>query len=140
LTSSAQKSRKFWHLSPLASLVFLPDGLGFYILYLYHIFKKMVLAEGRWPQSHPQNKRTFSPDRTERTSAASGNCHAKSWRARLIIGDCTRLRWERRRTKRRISTMGKRSHLHKSAGRFKVIPAINRQRQSIGIIIFVRKS
>jgi len=44
LTSSAQKSRKFWHLSPLASLVFLPDGLGFYILYLYHIFKKMVLA------------------------------------------------------------------------------------------------
>jgi hypothetical protein len=25
------------------SLVFSPDGLGFYILYLYHIFKKMVL-------------------------------------------------------------------------------------------------
>jgi hypothetical protein len=24
-------------------LVFSPDGLGFYILYLYHIFKKMVL-------------------------------------------------------------------------------------------------
>jgi len=43
LTNSAQKSRKFWHLSPIASLVFSPDGLGFYILYLYHIFKKMVL-------------------------------------------------------------------------------------------------
>jgi len=25
-------------------LVFSPDGLGFYILYLYHIFKKMVLV------------------------------------------------------------------------------------------------
>ncbi|MEG4115755.1 MULTISPECIES: glutathione S-transferase C-terminal domain-containing protein, partial [unclassified Microcoleus] len=25
-----------------ASFVFSPDGLGFYILYLYHIFKKMV--------------------------------------------------------------------------------------------------
>jgi hypothetical protein len=45
LTNSAQKSRKFWHLSPLASLVFSPDGLGFYILYLYHIFKKMVLVQ-----------------------------------------------------------------------------------------------
>jgi hypothetical protein len=28
----------------LISLVFSPDGLGFYILYLYHIFKKMVLV------------------------------------------------------------------------------------------------
>jgi hypothetical protein len=26
------------------SLVFSPDGLGFYILYLYHIFKKVVLV------------------------------------------------------------------------------------------------
>jgi hypothetical protein len=25
-------------------LVLSPDGLGFYILYLYHIFKKMVLS------------------------------------------------------------------------------------------------
>ena len=28
----------------LISLVFSSDGLGFYILYLYHIFKKMVLV------------------------------------------------------------------------------------------------
>jgi hypothetical protein len=31
-------------------LVFSPDGLGFYILYLYHIFKKMVLEGNEYAE------------------------------------------------------------------------------------------
>ncbi|MGB7893243.1 MAG: hypothetical protein WCF82_15245 [Microcoleus sp.] len=54
--------------SPLASLVFSPDGLGFYILYLYHIFKKMVL------ESQFYRKYTLQTD----NAAFNGNNHSLS--------------------------------------------------------------
>jgi hypothetical protein len=59
-------------------LVFSPDGLGFYILYLYHIFKKMVLGfaatcniggSGKWRDSDTRDlegaKVVIVPDRDE---------------------------------------------------------------------------